>query len=987
MPDPSPEPTFFDVFISYQRDDGEQADRIYDALKGRGLRPAKDTRDLVPGERDYQKRLEELLHHSAKLIFLISENSVNSKPCRQELALAEAAGITIIPVRLDDTSLEQLPKQVRKAQYVRLSSEEHWETNLPKIEDAVQRNLEWEKQKPYYLELAHKKHLLSNSQAVRDLEDWLATRPPNIEAPPPAVLGLLDESRRHIDSVRRWRFTGVSVVLLVLVASVFWVSVALTNERDALAREKAALTQEALARFRAEVRAANGLVHQGTSEAWELLVGASQAYASIAGQRAALEAIDKEVLTTALKALLNQRALRVENDSAQQYEIVDFIPDGTGLLLSQGTELHLIDTNTSHLRARFPGLGQPLRVWPVGDHHVGLLICTDVPCISQFSDLANEDDYETYLEFYIEYFNLDSQTFTAAQRDQAWEILDDYSRLIYADLTRGKLSFAIVDGAAADAISLSASICDISLCVGSISSDVRTLDIIDAPLAQLRVEAEISGFLLSSNLVPIGSGLKEAHVSPPVYRLDPNTQATTNDFLHKGGTVIRTNLLYSLVEIHIPQDDGSWTVNTLCLEYSASDDDCKSEVGAQVLDISDDGQFVLITSRTQGTGGGAGEHQTALIGTETGAVLWRNQTISRFGAFAKDVSSFSVVDWLGHIEVRSLPAFDSLYVHDTTVNHDFNGFNHPNKAVVYHPHLPFAAVSEEDGNVVLLDLTPVPDFAKNTIPLPSMRGICRKPNEGPFRTIYYGKPRPFNIYDWREVESEIQRQQVQLPYFYPPFSAKVDGDTLLIEGSSETLKIPMWNELLADGLDNFPPKDSILAHVSEDGLSIALWGTEADDTESDIARWYWVAVSRDGPDWRISGSGDFEGSNRLRMKPRFAFNDGILFRTGQNCTIEAVNPLSETPLWTGTFAFVQDQMLEVRSDDGVVLAYSNEWYGWLALQLFDIRTGAAGPWVNVPENIIQTQDTRQIASFNPSISLNLPPWGDRLRRMLLVDGK
>jgi len=63
------------------------------------------------------------------------------------------------------------------------------------------------------------------------------------------------------------------------------------------------------------------------------------------------------------------------------------------------------------------------------------------------------------------------------------------------------------------------------------------------------------------------------------------------------------------------------------------------------------------------------------------------------------------------------------------------------------------------------------------------------------------------------------------------------------------------------------------------------------------------------------------------------------------------------------------------AEDGVLTVRSNEWYNSYSIELYDMRTGAQGPWLLV-EN---SNDHRAEGSFAP-VS---PPWGDRLRRMIL----
>lgn len=239
---------FFDVFLSYAKEDFEAADRLYNLLKEIGYTPAMDKRDVIGGDK-WEERLEQLQQHASKLIFLISEHSTRSVPCQDELNLATKLGVQIIPVRLDDTPANQLPEQVRELQYIRLSRPEHWTSNLSKIEDAIRLNLDWENDRPFYLERAARGELLATKDSVRGMERWLAARPATSAPPPEQLFTLIDDSRRRLDRTRTFVFAAIGVVLVCLSGAFAWALVernnALENERTAEQRAARLITERA----------------------------------------------------------------------------------------------------------------------------------------------------------------------------------------------------------------------------------------------------------------------------------------------------------------------------------------------------------------------------------------------------------------------------------------------------------------------------------------------------------------------------------------------------------------------------------------------------------------------------------------------------------------------------------------------------------------------------------------------------------------------
>jgi hypothetical protein len=97
------------IFISYAREDGEAARRIYGDLRKLGLHPWLDQESLLPGER-WRPALERAIEDSRYFIALMSSSSVGRRGYVHK-ELADALEILdqvpesqtfVIPVRLDD---------------------------------------------------------------------------------------------------------------------------------------------------------------------------------------------------------------------------------------------------------------------------------------------------------------------------------------------------------------------------------------------------------------------------------------------------------------------------------------------------------------------------------------------------------------------------------------------------------------------------------------------------------------------------------------------------------------------------------------------------------------------------------------------------------------------------------------------------------------------------------------------------------------------
>lgn len=97
------------VFISYARDDGEYARRLFADLKNVGFDPWLDEENLLPGQK-WKPQIDKAIRESNFFLALLSSNSVNKKGFAQhellraldELEKYPESQIFLIPVRLDE---------------------------------------------------------------------------------------------------------------------------------------------------------------------------------------------------------------------------------------------------------------------------------------------------------------------------------------------------------------------------------------------------------------------------------------------------------------------------------------------------------------------------------------------------------------------------------------------------------------------------------------------------------------------------------------------------------------------------------------------------------------------------------------------------------------------------------------------------------------------------------------------------------------------
>lgn len=139
------------VFISYAREDQDQAGRLYDDLKKAGADPWLDKENILAGQ-NWKTSIGRALRDSDYVILMLSAHSVSKRgyvqvEMKRALDLLDEFppdDIFVIPARLDDCSV--LEEKLRVLNMVDLFQD--WETGVGRIFKSVFRNIEPEPAQP-----------------------------------------------------------------------------------------------------------------------------------------------------------------------------------------------------------------------------------------------------------------------------------------------------------------------------------------------------------------------------------------------------------------------------------------------------------------------------------------------------------------------------------------------------------------------------------------------------------------------------------------------------------------------------------------------------------------------------------------------------------------------------------------------------------------------------------------------------------------------
>ncbi len=107
----------YNVFISSQSKDREWVRRLVDALSEQGLHVWYDEMEIKPGD-SIVERVEEGLHDSTYVVFVITSETARSNWAAAELGAALALQKPLIPIVAEDTPLEDIPGPIKSRKYL-----------------------------------------------------------------------------------------------------------------------------------------------------------------------------------------------------------------------------------------------------------------------------------------------------------------------------------------------------------------------------------------------------------------------------------------------------------------------------------------------------------------------------------------------------------------------------------------------------------------------------------------------------------------------------------------------------------------------------------------------------------------------------------------------------------------------------------------------------------------------------------------------------
>ncbi|MBK6995694.1 MAG: toll/interleukin-1 receptor domain-containing protein [Lewinellaceae bacterium] len=123
------------LFISYSRQDESLAAFLYNALSVMGYEVFYDREGILVGE-NFAERIQQSVKSTDAFIFIISDNSIQSKWCKAEVYTSIAMNKRLIPIRFNNNSLDLLENYVlfpKNLNYVDIKDDRDFQNSVDKI--------------------------------------------------------------------------------------------------------------------------------------------------------------------------------------------------------------------------------------------------------------------------------------------------------------------------------------------------------------------------------------------------------------------------------------------------------------------------------------------------------------------------------------------------------------------------------------------------------------------------------------------------------------------------------------------------------------------------------------------------------------------------------------------------------------------------------------------------------------------------------------
>jgi hypothetical protein len=248
-----------DVFISYAREDKSFVRKLHDALAKRDRSSWVDWSDIPLGTKWWEEVCRGI-ESADSFAFIISQNSLRSKYCMEELDHAVENNKRLAPISIlqEDVAEKDMPRTLATHQYIEFREQENFEEAFEKLIKDLDTDIEWVHEHTRLLVRAKEweskgrdSSMLLRGSELREAEEWQSRAADKEPKPTSLQSEYILASRRAASS--RYRATigamGLAAVFFVVLGlvSLWQWREARSNAQEAQANALEARTQASIA--------------------------------------------------------------------------------------------------------------------------------------------------------------------------------------------------------------------------------------------------------------------------------------------------------------------------------------------------------------------------------------------------------------------------------------------------------------------------------------------------------------------------------------------------------------------------------------------------------------------------------------------------------------------------------------------------------------------------------------------------------------------
>lgn len=364
-----------DVFISYSRKDKAFAEELHKKLESAQLDVWRDLSD-IQGGLDWRVEIKKAIEDANAFIFIISENSVRSTHCRQELAHAVINKKRLIPIVFKEVDRDLIPQELSSKQFIDFQpiGKEISTEAFNKLLIAIKTDWEWVNlhtalQRRALNWTKNKKSSFLSGIELTAAEEWLRSNTSSDITPTNEQIEYIQQSRKDVNRRLRITLLGVIIALVVAVAlSIF----SFIQRNNAISAEHVASTAQVKAEDALEVSRVRQLIAQS-----QFLQESDYFHASIIGIEAIRRSFSFQAYSNLLKLYLSSaRINQLLWSHSKAVDNVKYSQDGKYFAMAgEDGKILLWDFNESDVAIPLIGHSGPVESIAFNPNNTRLLSC------------------------------------------------------------------------------------------------------------------------------------------------------------------------------------------------------------------------------------------------------------------------------------------------------------------------------------------------------------------------------------------------------------------------------------------------------------------------------------------------------------------------------------------------------------------------------------------------------------------------------------